>query len=162
MVAYYEMLCDKYPVISIEDGLAEDDWDGWKILTERLGGKIQLVGDDLFVTNTQRLAEGIEKGIANSILIKVNQIGTLTETFDAIEMAKKAGYTAVVSHRSGETEDTTIADIVVGLNAGQIKTGSLSRTDRIAKYNQLLRIEELLDFTAQYAGKDAFYNIKNK
>ena len=143
MVAYYEMLCDKYPVISIEDGLAEDDWDGWKILTDRLGGKIQLVGDDLFVTNTQRLAEGIEKGIANSILIKVNQIGTLTETFDAIEMAKKAGYTAVVSHRSGETEDTTIADIVVGLNAGQIKTGSLSRTDRIAKYNQLLRIEEL-------------------
>ena len=162
MVAYYEMLCDKYPVISIEDGLAEDDWDGWKILTDRLGGKIQLVGDDLFVTNTQRLAEGIEKGIANSILIKVNQIGTLTETFDAIEMAKKAGYTAVVSHRSGETEDTTIADIVVGLNAGQIKTGSLSRTDRIAKYNQLLRIEELLDFTAQYAGKDAFYNIKKK
>ena len=160
MVAYYEMLCDKYPVISIEDGLAEDDWDGWKILTDRLGGKIQLVGDDLFVT--QRLAEGIEKGIANSILIKVNQIGTLTETFDAIEMAKKAGYTAVVSHRSGETEDTTIADIVVGLNAGQIKTGSLSRTDRIAKYNQLLRIEELLDFTAQYAGKDAFYNIKKK
>ena len=162
MVAYYEMLCDKYPVISIEVGLAEDDWDGWKILTDRLGGKIQLVGDDLFVTNTQRLAEGIEKGIANSILIKVNQIGTLTETFDAIEMAKKAGYTAVVSHRSGETEDTTIADIVVGLNAGQIKTGSLSRTDRIAKYNQLLRIEELLDFTAQYAGKDAFYNIKKK
>lgn len=162
MVAYYEMLCDKYPVISIEDGLAEDDWNGWKILTEKLGGRIQLVGDDLFVTNTARLAEGIEKGIANSILIKVNQIGTLTETFDAIEMAKKAGYTAVVSHRSGETEDTTIADIVVGLNAGQIKTGSLSRTDRIAKYNQLLRIEELLDAAGQYAGADAFYNIKKK
>jgi len=162
MVAYYEMLCDKYPVISIEDGLAEDDWKGWKLLTEKLGDKVQLVGDDLFVTNTARLSEGIEKGIANSILIKVNQIGTLTETFDAIEMAKKAGYTAVVSHRSGETEDTTIADIVVGLNAGQIKTGSLSRTDRIAKYNQLLRIEELLGSAAQYAGKDAFYNIKNK
>ena len=162
MVAYYEMLCDKYPVISIEDGLAEDDWKGWKLLTDKLGDKVQLVGDDLFVTNTARLSEGIEKGIANSILIKVNQIGTLTETFDAIEMAKKAGYTAVVSHRSGETEDTTIADIVVGLNAGQIKTGSLSRTDRIAKYNQLLRIEELLGSAAQYAGKDAFYNIKNK
>lgn len=160
MVEYYQMLCDKYPIISIEDGLAEDDWDGWKLLTDTLGGKVQLVGDDLFVTNTKRLAEGIEKGIANSILIKVNQIGTLTETFDAIEMAKKAGYTAVVSHRSGETEDTTIADIVVGLNAGQIKTGSLSRTDRIAKYNQLLRIEEMLDGTSQYAGNDAFYNLK--
>ena len=160
MVAYYEMLADKYPIISIEDGLAEDDWNGWKLLTEKLGKKIQLVGDDLFVTNTERLASGIEKGIANSILIKVNQIGTLTETFDAIEMAKKAGYTAVVSHRSGETEDTTIADIVVGLNAGQIKTGSLSRTDRIAKYNQLLRIEELLDSSGQYAGFDAFYNLK--
>lgn len=160
MVAYYEMLCDKYPIISIEDGLAEDDWDGWKILTDRLGKKVQLVGDDLFVTNTERLAEGIEKGIGNSILIKVNQIGTLTETFDAIEMAKKAGYTAVVSHRSGETEDVTIADIVVGLNAGQIKTGSLSRTDRIAKYNQLLRIEDMLDVAAQYAGNDAFYNLK--
>lgn len=160
MVDYYKMLCDKYPIISIEDGLAEDDWDGWKLLTDALGGKVQLVGDDLFVTNTKRLAEGIEKGIANSILIKVNQIGTLTETFDAIEMAKKAGYTAVVSHRSGETEDTTIADIVVGLNAGQIKTGSLSRTDRIAKYNQLLRIEEMLDGTSQYAGNDAFYNLK--
>ena len=159
MVDYYEMLCEKYPVISIEDGLAEDDWKGWKILTERLGNKIQLVGDDLFVTNTKRLSEGIEKGIANSILIKVNQIGTLTETFDAIEMAKKAGYTAVVSHRSGESEDTTIADIVVGLNAGQIKTGSLSRTDRIAKYNQLLRIDELLGDTAIYAGTDAFYNL---
>ena len=160
MVDYYEMLCEKYPVISIEDGLAEDDWKGWKILTERLGNKIQLVGDDLFVTNTKRLSEGIEKGIANSILIKVNQIGTLTETFDAVEMAKKAGYTAVVSHRSGESEDTTIADIVVGLNAGQIKTGSLSRTDRIAKYNQLLRIEERLGDAGQYAGLDAFYNIK--
>ena len=160
MVSYYEMLCDKYPVISIEDGLAEDDWEGWKLLTERLGGRVQLVGDDLFVTNTARLEEGIKKGVANSILIKVNQIGTLTETFDAIEMAKKAGYTAVVSHRSGETEDTTIADIVVGLNAGQIKTGSLSRTDRIAKYNQLLRLEELLGGSAQYAGKNAFYNIK--
>ena len=160
MVSYYEMLCDKYPVISIEDGLAEDDWEGWKLLTERLGGRVQLVGDDLFVTNTARLEEGIKRGVANSILIKVNQIGTLTETFDAIEMAKKAGYTAVVSHRSGETEDTTIADIVVGLNAGQIKTGSLSRTDRIAKYNQLLRLEELLGGSAQYAGKNAFYNIK--
>lgn len=160
MVDYYEMIVSKYPVISIEDGLAEDDWDGWKTLTERLGNKIQLVGDDLFVTNTERLAEGIKKGIANSILIKVNQIGTLTETFDAIEMAKKAGYTAVVSHRSGETEDVTIADIVVGLNAGQIKTGSLSRTDRIAKYNQLLRIEELLDVSGQYAGMSAFYNLR--
>lgn len=160
MVEYYEMLCEKYPIISIEDGLAEDDWNGWALLTEKLGKKVQLVGDDLFVTNTERLAAGIEKGIGNSILIKVNQIGTLTETFDAIEMAKKAGYTAVVSHRSGETEDTTIADIVVGLNAGQIKTGSLSRTDRIAKYNQLLRIEEILDASAQYAGNDAFYNLK--
>lgn len=160
MVAYYEMLADKYPIISIEDGLAEDDWDGWKLLTEKLGGKLQLVGDDLFVTNTERLKSGIEKGIGNSILIKVNQIGTLTETFDAIEMAKKAGYTAVVSHRSGETEDTTIADIVVGLNAGQIKTGSLSRTDRIAKYNQLLRIEEMLGTSGRYAGTEAFYNLK--
>jgi enolase len=160
MIAYYEMLVSKYPVISIEDGLAEDDWDGWKLMTERMGDKVQLVGDDLFVTNTVRLEEGIKKGIANSILIKVNQIGTLTETFDAIEMAKKAGYTAVVSHRSGETEDVTIADIVVGLNAGQIKTGSLSRTDRIAKYNQLLRIEEMLDTSGQYAGAKAFYNLR--
>lgn len=160
MIDYYEMLTSKYPVISIEDGLAEDDWDGWKALTERLGKKVQLVGDDLFVTNTQRLEQGIAQGIANSILIKVNQIGTLTETFDAIEMAKKAGYTAVVSHRSGETEDVTIADIVVGLNAGQIKTGSLSRTDRIAKYNQLLRLEELLGDAAQYAGEKAFYNLR--
>ena len=151
LVDYYAMLCDKYPVISIEDGFAEDDWDGWKLMTEKLGHKIQIVGDDLFVTNTERLAEGIKKGVANSILIKVNQIGTLTETFDAIEMAKKAGYTAVVSHRSGETEDTKIADIVVGLNAGQIKTGSLSRTDRI---------EELLDTSGQYAGMSAFYSIK--
>ena len=160
MVAYYEMLCAKYPIISIEDGLAEDDWEGWKLLTDKLGKKVQLVGDDLFVTNTERLAKGIELGVANAILIKVNQIGTLTETFDAIEMAKKAGYTAVVSHRSGETEDTTIADIVVGLNAGQIKTGSLSRTDRIAKYNQLLRIEEMLDTSGQYAGMSAFYNLR--
>ena len=160
MIAYYEMLVSKYPIISIEDGLGEDDWDGWKLLTEKLGKKIQLVGDDLFVTNTVRLERGIKEGIANSILIKVNQIGTLTETFDAIEMAKKAGFTAVVSHRSGETEDVTIADIVVGLNTGQIKTGSLSRTDRIAKYNQLMRIEEILDTSAQYAGKDAFYNLK--
>ncbi len=160
MIEYYKMLCDKYPIISIEDGLAEDDWDGWKLMTKELGDRIQLVGDDLFVTNTKRLARGIEEGAGNSILIKVNQIGTLTETFDAIEMAKKAGYTAVVSHRSGETEDTTIADIVVGLNAGQIKTGSASRTDRIAKYNQLLRIEELLGESAQYAGMNAFYNVK--
>jgi len=160
MVDYYEMLAKKYPIISIEDGLAEDDWDGWKLLTDRIGKKVQIVGDDLFVTNTERLSEGISKGIANSILVKVNQIGTLTETLDAIEMAKKAGYTAILSHRSGETEDVTIADIVVGVNAGQIKTGSLSRTDRIAKYNQLLRIEELLDTAAEYAGMDAFYNLK--
>ncbi|MDR1571558.1 MAG: phosphopyruvate hydratase [Clostridiales Family XIII bacterium] len=161
MVAYYETLVSKYPVISIEDGLAEDDWDGWKLLTDRLGGKIQLVGDDLFVTNTERLAKGIEKGIANSILIKVNQIGTLTETLDAMEMAKRAGYTAVVSHRSGETEDVTIADIAVATNAGQIKTGSLSRTDRVAKYNQLLRIEEELGDAAVYAGAGAFYSLRN-
>ncbi|MCQ2560470.1 MAG: phosphopyruvate hydratase [Clostridia bacterium] len=160
MIEYYKMLCDKYPVITIEDGLAEDDWAGWKKLTKALGKKVQLVGDDLFVTNTARLSEGIKKGVANSILIKVNQIGTLTETFDAVEMAKKAGYTAVVSHRSGETEDTTIADIVVALNAGQIKTGSLSRTDRIAKYNQLLRLEDILGDSAQYAGMSAFYNLK--
>ncbi len=160
MIAYYEMLISKYPIISIEDGLAEDDWEGWKKMTDAIGQKVQLVGDDLFVTNTERLSEGISRGIANSILIKVNQIGTLTETFDAIEMAKKAGYTAIVSHRSGETEDVTIADIVVGLNAGQIKTGSLSRTDRIAKYNQLLRLEELLGDTAIYAGEKAFYNLK--
>ena len=150
MVDYYAELCEKYPIISIEDGLAEDDWEGWKELTEKLGSKVQLVGDDLFVTNTKRLKQGIEKGIANSILIKVNQIGTLTETLDAIEMAKKAGYTAVISHRSGETEDTTIADLAVATNAGQIKTGSLSRTDRIAKYNQLIRIEELIGPAAEY------------
>ncbi len=156
LIALYESWCDKYPVISIEDGLAEDDWDGWKKLTDRLGGRIQLVGDDLFVTNPARLAQGIEKGVANSILIKVNQIGTLTETLDAIELAKRNGYTAVVSHRSGETEDTTIADIVVAMNAGQIKTGSASRTDRICKYNQLLRIEEELGDSAVYAGLRAF------
>lgn len=152
--------CDKYPIISIEDGMHEGDWDGWKILTERLGGKVQLVGDDLFVTNTKILKEGISKRIANSILIKINQIGTLTETFAAIEMAKRAGYTAVISHRSGETEDSTIADIAVGLNAGQIKTGSMSRSDRIAKYNQLLRIEEDLGEVAVYPGRDAFYNLR--
>lgn len=159
MVAYYMDLVAKYPIISIEDGLAEDDWAGWEMMTTKLGDKVQLVGDDLFVTNTGRLEDGIKRGVANSILIKVNQIGTLTETFDAIEMAKKAGYTAVVSHRSGETEDTTIADIVVGLNTGQIKTGSLSRTDRIAKYNQLLRIEEIIEYSCEYAGFDAFYNL---
>ncbi len=151
---------DKYPIISIEDGMAEGDWDGWKILTERLGKKVQLVGDDLFVTNTKIFKEGIDKRIANSILIKINQIGTLTETFAAIEMAKRAGYTAVISHRSGETEDTTIADIAVGCNAGQIKTGSLSRSDRMAKYNQLLRIEEDLGDIASYPGKGAFYSIR--
>ena len=152
--------CDKYPIISIEDGMAEGDWDGWKVLTERLGKKVQLVGDDLFVTNTKILKEGIDKHIANSILIKINQIGTLTETFAAIEMAKRAGYTAVISHRSGETEDNTIADIAVGLNAGQIKTGSLSRSDRMAKYNQLLRIEEDLGDVAVYPGRAAFYNLR--
>ncbi|HHZ18140.1 MAG TPA: phosphopyruvate hydratase [Acholeplasmataceae bacterium] len=157
---FYVELCAKYPIISIEDGLAEDDWEGWAYLTEKLGKKIQLVGDDLFVTNTKRLAKGIERSIANSILIKVNQIGTLTETFEAIEMAKKAGYTAVVSHRSGETEDTIIADIAVALNTGQIKTGSMSRTDRIAKYNQLLRIEDELGTTAVYNGIKSFYNLK--
>ncbi|NLD26445.1 MAG: phosphopyruvate hydratase, partial [Acholeplasmataceae bacterium] len=157
---FYAELVEKYPIISIEDGLDENDWDGWKYLTEKLGKKIQLVGDDLFVTNTKRLAKGIELGVANSILIKVNQIGTLTETFEAIEMAKRAGYTAVVSHRSGETEDTTIADIAVALNAGQIKTGSMSRTDRIAKYNQLLRIEDELGSTAVYNGLKSFDNLK--
>ncbi|MEO3714048.1 phosphopyruvate hydratase [Roseateles flavus] len=151
---------DKYPIISIEDGMAEGDWDGWKHITERLGAKVQLVGDDLFVTNTKILKEGIDKGIANSILIKINQIGTLTETFAAIEMAKRAGYTAVISHRSGETEDSTISDIAVGLNAGQIKTGSLSRSDRMAKYNQLLRIEEDLGDIAVYPGRAAFYNLR--
>jgi enolase len=160
MVEYYDMLVSKYPIISIEDGLAEDDWAGWEYMTQQLGKKVQLVGDDLFVTNTTRLEKGIKMGVSNSILIKINQIGTLTETLDAIEMAKKAGYTAVVSHRSGETEDVTIADLVVGVNAGQIKTGAPSRTDRIAKYNQLLRIEELLDTGAKYAGNNAFYNLK--
>ncbi|UJF33054.1 phosphopyruvate hydratase [Paenibacillus hexagrammi] len=152
---------DKYPIITIEDGCSEDDWEGWKLLTEKLGGKVQLVGDDLFVTNTSRLSTGIEQDIANSILVKVNQIGTLTETFDAIEMAKRAGYTAVISHRSGESEDSTIADIAVATNAGQIKTGAPSRTDRVAKYNQLLRIEDELQSVAQYAGKKAFYNLRN-
>ena len=160
MVEFYEDLCRKYPVISIEDGLAEDDWTGWQKMTAALGDKVQIVGDDLFVTNTERVAKGIEMGVANSVLIKVNQIGTLTETLNTIEMAKRAGYTAVVSHRSGETEDTTIADIVVGVNAGQIKTGAPSRTDRVAKYNQLLRIEEDLAGTALYRGKKVFYNLK--
>ncbi len=159
MIDYLEYLVDKYPIISIEDGLAEEDWDGWKKLTERLGKRIQLVGDDLFVTNTERLAKGIELGVANAILIKVNQIGTLTETLDAIEMAKRAGYTAVISHRSGETEDTTIADIAVATNAGQIKTGAPSRTDRVAKYNQLLRIEDMFGEDARFDGLSAFYNL---
>jgi enolase 1/2/3 len=152
--------CSRYPIISLEDGCAEDDWETWRLLTERLGSKIQLVGDDLFVTNTERLSRGIETGIANSILVKVNQIGTLTETFEAIEMAKRAGYTAVISHRSGETEDTTIADIAVAVNAGQIKTGAPARSERVAKYNRLLRIEEELGPAALYPGLDAFYNIK--
>lgn len=159
MVDFYFDLIKKYPIISIEDGMAEDDWDGWKLMTERCGEKIQVVGDDLFVTNTERLKKGIDMGVANSILIKLNQIGTLTETIQAIEMAKRAGYTAVVSHRSGETEDTTIADLVVAMNTGQIKTGSVSRTDRVAKYNQLLRIEEELGAAAQYNGKGVFYSI---
>lgn len=162
MVRYYSELARKYPLISLEDGLSEDDWDGWKMLTEELGGKIQLVGDDLFVTNTRRLAKGNDMGVANSILVKVNQIGTVTETLDAIQMANRAGYTAVVSHRSGETEDTTIADLVVAVNAGQIKTGAPSRTDRVAKYNQLLRIEEELGAMAQYKGLGVFFNLKNK
>ncbi|HHW70873.1 MAG TPA: phosphopyruvate hydratase [Clostridiales bacterium] len=162
LIDYYAGLVDKYPIISLEDGLAEEDWDGWKKLNERLGDKIQIVGDDLFVTNTKRLKKGIELGSANSILIKVNQIGTLTETIDAIEMANRANYTAVVSHRSGETEDTTIADLVVAMNAGQIKTGAPSRTDRVAKYNQLLRIEEELGDMAIYPGLDAWFNLKNK
>lgn len=160
MVDYYAYLCDKYPIISIEDGLAEDDWDGWKLMTEKLGDRLQIVGDDLFVTNTARLKQGIESDTANAILIKVNQIGTLTETLDAIEMAKRAGYTAVVSHRSGESEDATIADLAVAVNAGQIKTGAPCRTDRIAKYNQLLRIEEELEEAAEYNGMEVFYNLK--
>jgi len=161
MIALYRELIDKYPIVSIEDGLDENDWEGWKKLTTELGDRIQLVGDDLFVTNTKKLSEGIEKGIGNAILIKVNQIGTLTETFEAIEMAKRAGYTAIISHRSGETEDTTIADIAVATNAGQIKTGAPSRIDRVAKYNQLLRIADELEEQGRYAGKTAFYNLKN-
>lgn len=160
MVDFYAKLVEKYPIVSIEDGMAEDDWEGWKLLTQAIGEKVQLVGDDLFVTNTDRLQQGIDREIGNSILIKVNQIGTLTETLDAIELAKRFNYTAVVSHRSGETEDTTIADIVVGVNAGQIKTGSLCRTDRICKYNQLLRIEEQLGSRAQFNGKQVFYNLR--
>ena len=159
-VDYLEELVNKYPIITIEDGMDENDWEGWRLLTERIGDRVQLVGDDLFVTNTKKLSQGIEQGVGNSILIKVNQIGTLTETLNAIEMAKRARYTAVISHRSGETEDSTISDIAVATNAGQIKTGSLSRTDRIAKYNQLLRIEDELDATAEYPGVQAFYNIK--
>ena len=160
MVDYLADLCEKYPIISIEDGLAEDDWAGWKLLTKKIGKKVQLVGDDLFVTNEERLVQGINKGVANAILIKVNQIGTLTETFNAIETAKRAGYTCIISHRSGETEDTTLADIAVAVNAGQIKTGAPARTDRVAKYNQLLRIEEDLGKAAKYNGKKVFYNIK--
>ena len=159
-VDYLEELVNKYPIITIEDGMDENDWEGWKLLTDRIGDRVQLVGDDLFVTNTKKLSQGIAQGVGNSILIKVNQIGTLTETLNAIEMAKRARYTAVISHRSGETEDSTISDIAVATNAGQIKTGSLSRTDRIAKYNQLLRIEDELDATAVYPGELAFYNIK--
>ena len=160
MVAYWESWCKKYPIISIEDGMAEDDWKGWELLTKKLGKKVQLVGDDLFVTNTKYIKKGIELGVANSVLIKVNQIGTLSETLAAIEMAKRARYTSVVSHRSGETEDTTIADIAVATNALQIKTGSLSRSDRLAKYNQLLRIEEDLGDATSYPGRGAFYHIK--
>ena len=163
LVKMWKNFAEKYPIISLEDGMAEEDWEGWAMLTKALGDKIQLVGDDLFVTNTSRLSKGIELGVANSILIKVNQIGSLTETLDAIQMANRAGYTAVVSHRSGETEDATIADIAVALNAGQIKTGAPSRTDRVAKYNQLLRIEEELgEDVAQFLGKKAFFNLKNK
>ena len=160
MISFYEELVEKYPIMSIEDGLSEEDWDGWKKLTDRLGSKIQLVGDDLFVTNTKRLKKGIELGVANSVLIKLNQIGTLTETLNTIEMAKIHGYTAVISHRSGETEDTTIADLAIATNSGQIKTGAPSRTDRVAKYNQLLRIEDLLGPNSDYNGKEAFYNLK--
>jgi len=160
MVDFLEAWVNKYPIISIEDGMAEEDWEGWKLLTERLGKKVQLVGDDLFVTNTERLERGIDLGVGNSILIKLNQIGTLTETLNAIEMANRAGYTAVISHRSGETEDTTIADLVVAVNAGQIKTGAPARSERVAKYNQLIRIEEELDDVAEYRGRKAFFNIK--
>jgi enolase len=158
-VALWEDWCARYPIISLEDGCSEDDWDTWKLLTERIGKKVQLVGDDLFVTNTDRLSRGIQQGIGNSILVKVNQIGSLTETFAAIEMAKRAGYTAVISHRSGETEDTTIADIAVAVNAGQIKTGAPARSERVAKYNRLLRIEEELGDAARYPGIKAFYNV---
>jgi len=157
MVDYWQNWVNKYPIISIEDGMAEDDWDGWKEITDRIGSKVQLVGDDLFVTNVERLSLGIEKGIGNSILIKLNQIGTLTETIDAVNLAYRHGYTAIISHRSGETEDTTLADLAVALNTGLIKTGSASRTDRIAKYNQLLRIEEILGITARYPGKSFKY-----
>jgi enolase len=160
MVDFWADLVERYPIVSIEDGMAEEDWDGWKLLTDRLGRKIQLVGDDLFVTNTERLRKGIEMGVANSILVKVNQIGSLTETLEAIEMAKQAGYTAVISHRSGETEDVTIADLAVAVNAGQIKTGAPARSDRVAKYNQLLRIEEELGDSSEYAGGNAFYNLR--
>jgi enolase len=159
MADFYVDLCSKYPIISIEDGMDENDWEGWKILTDKLGSKVQLVGDDLFVTNSKKLAKGISEGVGNSILVKVNQIGTITETIEAVELAKKNNYTAVISHRSGETEDATIADIAVALNAGQIKTGSASRTDRIVKYNQLLRIEEELGKSAEYHGIKSFYNL---
>ncbi len=162
MVDYYEDLLNKFPIISLEDGLNEEDWEGWELLTERLGQRMQLVGDDLFVTNTERLSKGIDLGVANSILVKVNQIGTLTETFNAIQMANRAGYTAVISHRSGETEDNTIADIVVAVNAGQIKTGAPCRSDRVAKYNQLIRIEEELEESAEYLGLDAWFNLDEK
>jgi len=160
MVDYWEGLVEKYPIISLEDGMAEEDWDGWKMLTDRIGKKVQLVGDDLFVTNSERLAKGIELGVANAILIKVNQIGSLTETLEAIQIAKQAGYACVLSHRSGETEDVTIADLSVAANAGQIKTGAPCRSDRVAKYNQLIRIEEELDGAGKYAGMSAFYNIQ--
>jgi len=159
LVKFYEDLCRQYPIVSIEDGFSEDDWEGWKMFTDAMGGKIQIVGDDIFVTNPSILRKGIAKGVANSVLIKLNQIGTVTETIEAIEMAKRAGWTAVVSHRSGETEDSTIADLVVGLSTGQIKTGSASRTDRIAKYNQLLRIEEELGTAARFDGRGVFYNL---
>ncbi|MFW6313309.1 MAG: phosphopyruvate hydratase, partial [Spirochaetota bacterium] len=160
MADYWADWVKKYPIVSIEDGLDENDWEGWKALTDKIGDKVQLVGDDLFVTNTKRLKKGIEQGVANSILVKVNQIGTLTETYEAVEMAKRASYTAIVSHRSGETEDAFIADLVVALETGQIKTGSMSRSDRLAKYNQLMRIEDMLETTAKYAGREAFYSIK--
>lgn len=162
MASYWADWADKFPIISIEDGMSEDDWDGWKALTDKIGAKVQLVGDDLFVTNTRRLSKGIDLGVANSILIKVNQIGSLTETYEAVEMAKKAGYTAIVSHRSGETSDNFIADLVVALETGQIKTGSMSRSDRLSKYNQLIRIEDMLETTAEYPGTNAFYSIKTQ